>query len=75
MAIVEAARTTAVTGGVDTHLDLNVAAALDSIGGLLGVEEFPTTADGHEKLLCWLVGPPLFAPAAAVIFDSALAIA
>jgi hypothetical protein len=32
MAIVEAARTTAVTGGVDTHLELNVAAALDSIG-------------------------------------------
>ncbi|MGA3221095.1 MAG: IS110 family transposase [Acidimicrobiales bacterium] len=56
MAIVEAARTTAVTGGVDTHLDLNVAAALDSIGGLLGVEEFPTTAAGHEKLLCWLAG-------------------
>ena len=56
MAIVEAARTTAVTGGVDTHLDLNVAAALDSVGGLLGVEEFPTTAAGHEKLLCWLAG-------------------
>ena len=56
MAIVEAARSTAVTGGVDTHLDLNVAAALDSIGGLLGVAEFPTTADGHDKLLCWLAG-------------------
>ncbi len=25
-----------VTGGVDTHLDVNVAAALDPIGGLLG---------------------------------------
>jgi transposase len=37
-------------------LDLNVAAALDSIGGLLGVEEFPTTGAGHEKLLCWLTG-------------------
>lgn len=32
-----------VTGGVDTHLDLNVAAALDGIGGLLGVESFPTS--------------------------------
>ena len=31
MTIVEAPR--AVTGGVDTHLDLNVAAALDDIGG------------------------------------------
>ena len=56
MAIVEVAPRTAVTGGVDTHLDLNVAAALDSIGGLLGVGEFPTTASGHEKLLCWLAG-------------------
>jgi hypothetical protein len=31
-----------VTGGVDTHLDLNVAAALDPVGGLLAVAEFPT---------------------------------
>ena len=35
-----------VTGGVDTHADVHVAAALDRIGGLLGVQEFPTTADG-----------------------------
>jgi transposase len=26
---------------VDTHADLHVAAALDSVGGLLGVREFP----------------------------------
>ena len=56
MATVDTARPTAVTGGVDTHLDLNVAAALDSIGGLLGVEEFPTTAAGHEKLLGSVLG-------------------
>ena len=43
-----------VTGGVDTHLDLNVAAVLDSLGGLLDVAEFATTADGHHKLLVWL---------------------
>ena len=48
MTIVEAPR--AVTGGVDTHLDLNVAAALDDIGGLLGVEEFATDADGNVNL-------------------------
>ena len=30
----------AVTGGVDTHADMHVAAALDPIGGLLGVQEF-----------------------------------
>ena len=41
MTIVEVARP--VTGGVDTHLDVHVAAALDHIGGLLGVESFPTT--------------------------------
>jgi transposase len=34
MPIVE---TRAITGGVDTHADVHVAAALDSIGGLLGV--------------------------------------
>lgn len=52
MTIVEA--TGAVTGGVDTHLDVNVAAALDDIGGLLGVEEFATNATGHRRLLAWL---------------------
>ena len=44
----------AVTGGVDTHLELNVAAAVDHIGGLLGVAEFPTTSSGHKELLAWL---------------------
>ena len=43
-----------MTGGVDTHLELNVAAALDPIGGLLGVAEFPTTTSGHKDLLAWL---------------------
>jgi transposase len=52
LTIVEAAR--AVTGGVDTHLDVNVAAALDDIGGLLGVEEFATDAGGHRALVSWL---------------------
>ena len=45
-----------VTGGVDTHLDVHVAAALDSIGGLLGVERFDTTRAGFEALLAWLCG-------------------
>jgi transposase len=43
-----------VTGGVDTHLDVHVAAALDGIGGLLGVEQFDTTAAGNRALLGWL---------------------
>ncbi len=44
-----------VTGGVDTHLDVHVAAALDHIGGLLGVAEFDTTRAGYEALLVWLL--------------------
>jgi transposase len=46
----------AVTGGVDTHADVHVAAALDAIGGLLGVAEFPATAAGYACLLDWLGG-------------------
>ena len=56
MTIVEAERAPAVTGGVDTHLELNVAAALDGIGGLLGVKEFPPSRAGHGELLGWLLG-------------------
>ena len=52
MTIVEAAR--AVTGGVDTHLDIHVAAALDGVGALLGTAAFPTTAAGYQALLRWL---------------------
>ena len=43
-----------VTGGVDTHLDVHVVAALDEKGTLLGVEAFETTRLGYKKLLCWL---------------------
>jgi transposase len=45
-----------ITGGVDTHLDVHVAAALDHIGGLLGVESFPATAAGYRQLRDWLGG-------------------
>ncbi len=61
MTIVEAARS--VTGGVDTHLDVHVAAALDPLGGLLGVESFATTPAGYRKLLGWMAG---FGPVALV---------
>jgi transposase len=43
-----------VTGGVDTHLEFHVAAALDERGGLLGIERFDTTTRGYKKLLAWL---------------------
>lgn len=54
MTIVESTRP--VTGGVDTHLDQHVAAALDGAGVLLGVESFPATADGYRDLHSWLAG-------------------
>ena len=55
MTIVEN-RTIIVTGGVDTHLDFHVAAAVDSNGGVLGVETFDTTAVGYRRLVAWLAG-------------------
>ena len=48
--------TRAITGGVDTHADVHVAAALDPLGGLLGVQEFPATPAGYGLLLGWLGG-------------------
>ena len=45
-----------VVGGVDTHADVHVAAAIDGNGGVLGVESFPAVAAGHEALVGWLVG-------------------
>lgn len=47
---------TAVTGGVDTHKDFHVAAALDQLGRLLGTEQFPTSAEGYSQLEAWLRG-------------------
>ena len=45
-----------ITGGVDTHLDCHVAAALDERGALLGVESFDTTPSGYRSLIGWLDG-------------------
>ena len=42
-----------LTLGVDTHLDVHVAALLDERGALLGVESFDTTPDGYRNLLRW----------------------
>ena len=43
-----------VTGGIDTHRDFHVAAAVDPNGGLLGVETFDTTTGGYRRLVAWL---------------------
>ena len=53
MTIVE---TRPITGGVDTHLEVHVAAALDANGGVLGVESFATTTAGFGELHAWLSG-------------------
>src|SRR5215472_6676726 len=50
------AQARAITGGVDTHAEVHVAAALDPVGGLLGVEEFPAAPAGYVQLLGWLGG-------------------
>ena len=53
MTIVSSTRS--VTGGVDTHLDVHVAAVVDANGGVLAVESFPATPAGHTELHAWLV--------------------
>jgi transposase len=53
LSIVEAR---AIAGGAGTHADMHVAAALDPIGGLLGVKEFPASPAGYGHLLEWLGG-------------------
>ena len=54
MTIVEAAP--GVTGGVDTHSDSHVAAALDPLGRLVGTESFDANVGGYKALLTWLEG-------------------
>jgi transposase len=53
MTIVESTRP--VTGGVDTHADVHVAAAVDGNGGVLGVRSFATTPAGFRELHGWLI--------------------
>jgi len=53
MTTLEAVR--AVTGGVDTHGEIHVAAAIDAVGGLLGTKSFEATPAGYRSLLDWLL--------------------
>ena len=48
--------TRSVTGGIDTHGEVHVAAALDEVGGLLGTESFAANRDGYSALVAWLRG-------------------
>jgi len=54
MTTIEGARP--VTGGVDTHGELHVAAAVDQVGGVLGARAFSASPSGYPELLCWLEG-------------------
>ena len=53
----------AITGGVDTHADVHVAAALNELGALLGTKSFATTPTGYAALADWLTA---FGPIAQV---------
>lgn len=43
-----------VVGGVDTHGQVHVAAAIDAMGRVLGSESFPASEAGYRRLLVWL---------------------
>jgi len=43
-----------VTGGVDTHGEVHVAAVIDATGRILGTESFPASLVGYRSLLRWL---------------------
>jgi transposase len=53
----------AVTGGVDTHKDLHVAAVVDVADRVVGTRVFPSTRAGYRDLLAWMRG---FGPIARV---------
>jgi hypothetical protein len=42
-----------VTGGIDTHKDIHVAAVIDRVGRVVAVESFPATRPGYGQLLAW----------------------
>ena len=54
MTIVE--NRTLITGGVDTHLEFHVAAAVDANGGTLAVATFDACTFGYRELHRWSAG-------------------
>ena len=45
-----------VYGGVDTHEDVHVGAAIDATGSLLGTKAYPTTPIGLRGMARWMNG-------------------
>jgi transposase len=43
-----------VTGGVDTHLEMHVAAVIDEVGRILATQSFPVTQRGYRQLHRWV---------------------
>ena len=54
MKIVEEGAARGVTGGVDTHKDLHVAAVVDDHDRVLGSQCFATTRHGYKQMLTWM---------------------
>lgn len=46
--------TRGITGGVDTHKDLHVAAVVDDCDRVLDTRSFATTRQGYELMLAWM---------------------
>ncbi|GIP98388.1 hypothetical protein EC10E094_44360 [Escherichia coli] len=45
---------TAAVGGVDTHKDLHIAAAVDQNNKVLGTQLFSTTRQGYRQMQAWM---------------------
>ena len=43
-----------VTGGVDTHVDVHVAAVVDQVGQVLGSQAFAASAADYRAALAWM---------------------
>ena len=43
-----------IVGGVDTHKDLHVAAAVDEQDRVLGTQSFASTRQGYRQMLAWM---------------------
>ncbi len=53
MSTLEQVRSGHVVIGVDTHKHVHVAAAMDTIGGIVGTLTIPTDTGGFQQLLAW----------------------
>lgn len=51
--IPESTPAVSIAVGIDTHADVNVAAAIDQVGRQLGHASFATTPAGHRELEAW----------------------